>query len=349
MDATEVDGSFGEGGGQILRTAVAFSLIQQKPVRVVKVRAGREVPGLRQQHVSTLLAMKAISGAELRGVELGSTEVLFVPGAATAASASVDMKTAASITLLLQAVIPAIALSRSSAVLRITGGTDVPWSPTLDYLSQVVRPAYRALGINFDVKAGRRGYYPRGGGKVTAEVGPSSRISHVDLTRGEGKPEADLVSRCGSLPRHVADRQLESMAESLSSAGVTVSSRIASEEQSDSPGSSALASVTRGGRILGADAIGARGVRAEDVGRRVADRLLSDLTSGAVVDANLADMMAPLLSMADGESRLRVPRITPHLETSLYVARLFTGCSYSWKMERATHVVSVRPVSRHNA
>lgn len=349
VDALEVDGSFGEGGGQILRTAVTFSVIAGRPVRVSKIRAGREIPGLRQQHVSTLQALGLIFGAELKGAEIGSSEITFSPGSRHLLSTSVDMKTAASITLLLQAVIPAVALTRSRVALQITGGTDVPWSPTLDYLSEVVRPAYKLMGLNFRVDSTRRGYYPRGGGKVSAEVEPASSLHPVSLTTPHTVAKVDLVSRCACLPRHVAERQLESMVRFLSSSGVSIGSRTLGEEKADSPGSSVLAYTTSEGHMIGADAIGARGRRAEDVGEQAAVKLASSLSSGAAVDTNLADMIAPLLSLADGASTLRVPQVSLHLKTGLHVARLFTGCEYSSQQDGATYVITIRPDQGHNA
>ncbi len=349
METLEVDGSFGEGGGQILRTAVAFSVIQGRAIHVTKIRGGREVPGLRQQHVSTLKALAETFSAELSGADVGSSEIQFVPGRPSATVLSVDMKTAASIPLLLQAVVPAVSLTGSAITLELIGGTDVPWSPTFDYMATVAAAGYARLGIPFKMSAARRGYYPRGGGRVTAEVGPASLPPSLDLPPSDEQYAADLVSRCAGLPRHVAERQLESMERVLTAAGLKVGSKQLTEEQADSPGSSVLASVTEGGRVMGADAIGARGRRAEDVGRDAGQRLLSALGTGAPVDANLADMLAPLLSLAEKPSALVVPEVSLHLKTSLHVAKLFTGCDYSWKERGPAFSVEVSPVSGHNA
>ena len=221
----------------------------------------------------------------------------------------------------------------------------MPWSPTFDYLSTVVAKAYRLLGISFRVEAARRGYYPNGGGRVVAEVEPASSLRPVNLGPQAGPASVDLTSRCAGLPRHVAERQLDSMERVLASSGIQVASKALSEEQADSPGSSVLAAATEGGRILGADAIGARGKRAEEVGREAAQRFVSVLNSGAPVDSNLADMIAPLLSLAREPSTLFVPEVSLHLKTSLYVANLFTGCAHSWREEGKGFVVEVRPVS----
>ena len=162
VEPIEVDGSKGEGGGQILRTAVAFAVIQGKPVRVREIRAGRDVPGLKRQHVSALQVLSKVFGGELTGATEGSSVVTFVPGKGRSQRLSVDMGTAASITLVLQAVVPAVALTRSRLELDLVGGTDVPWSPTYDYYERIVREAFRLIGIRFDITSSRRGYYPRG-------------------------------------------------------------------------------------------------------------------------------------------------------------------------------------------
>jgi RNA 3'-terminal phosphate cyclase (ATP) len=205
------------------------------------------------------------------------------------------------------------------------------------------------MGFTFKLNSTKRGYYPRGGGKVSVEVGPAAALRPVSLTAPRTVAKVDLVSRCACLPRHVAERQLESMVRFLSSSGVPVGSRTLGEEKADSPGSSVLAYTASGGYIMGADAIGARGKRAEDVGEQAAGKLSSSLSSGAAVDTNLADMIAPLLSLADGTSTLRVPEVSLHLKTGLHVARLFTACECSWREDGAACMVSIRPNQGHNA
>src|SRR5712691_10723149 len=147
MEPLEIDGSYGEGGGQILRTAVAFSIILGMPIRVSRIREGRENPGLRQQHVSVLRILREVCDGRLEGADLGSSTITFSPGVVEAMSMKTDLRTAASITVVLQAVVPAASLSGSSLEIRLDGGTDVPWSPTLDYFAIVVVPALRLMGV----------------------------------------------------------------------------------------------------------------------------------------------------------------------------------------------------------
>jgi RNA 3'-phosphate cyclase len=343
VDYIRVDGSRGEGGGQILRTAVAFSAIRDLPVRIEKIRGGREVPGLKRQHVSALQVLTRVFGGELEGASEGSSEVTFVPGRQRLQRLSLDMGTAASITLVLQAVVPAVALTRSRLELELTGGTDVPWSPTLDYFEEVVGPAYERIGIGFRVVVRRRGYYPRGGGRVTATIEPSAGLVPLDLVEKHATKKVTLVSRCGHLPRHVAERQLESAAAGLVREGFGVASTKLTEEESDSPGSSLLAYNVSPSKYIGADGIGAKGKPAEEVGRETASRFIAAARSGGCLDPNLADMVIPLLSLAPGLSRVAVPAVTPHLASGLELASQFTGCRWSAEEGEGGVTVSVSP------
>ena len=343
VELTEVDGSRGEGGGQILRTAVAFSVIVGKAVRVREIRAGRDPPGLKRQHVSVLQVLAKVFGGELTGATEGSNTVTFVPGRGGSRKVSVDMGTAASITLVLQAVVPAVALTRSSLELHLVGGTDVPWSPTYDYFDRVVREAYQSIGIRFDTTAARRGYYPRGGGRVSASIEPTESVSSMDLTTREEIPGVRLLSRCARLPRHVAERQISSAVDVLEKSGLKILETNAKEEEADSPGSSILVYSTGAGAFLGADSIGSRGKRAEEVGADAAERFATGARSGAVLDANLADMVLPLLAFAPRPSKLAVPAVTSHLRSGLELAVQFTGCSWSAESRDGAVVVNINP------
>jgi RNA 3'-phosphate cyclase len=343
VEFIEVDGSRGEGGGQILRTAVAFSAILRKPVRVSNIRAGRSEPGLKRQHVSALGVLSRVFGGELTGAVEGSSVVSFNPSVPRPSSISIDMGTAASITLVLQAVVPAVALNRVGLKLGLTGGTDVPWSPTYDYFDRVVRPVFGSVGIRFDLTASRRGYYPRGGGKVDATMMACERLSSVALEERRSIPGARVVSRCGGLPRHVAERQLNSASKALESAGFCVLGSEVAAESSDSPGSSILVYCTDGRVNLGADGLGARGKPAEEVGVEAASRFIAAAKSGASLDSNLADMLLPLLSLAAEPSKARIPEATEHLRSGLDLAAQFTSCTWSAEVDDGATVVTVEP------
>jgi RNA 3'-phosphate cyclase len=343
LEQLEIDGSYGEGGGQILRTAVAFSIILRRPIRVTKIRAGRGVPGLRTQHAATLRLLRDISSGKLDGAEVGSTEISFEPGTVESASLRIDMKTAASITLALQAVIPAVSLSGSTMELEVVGGTDVPWSPTFDYLAFVVKDCFDRVGIRFHAAALRRGYYPAGGGVVKARIEKAEMVSPLDMVERGGEPSASIYSRCGSLPKEVAERQASSATKSLRGAGIRVERTVVTREESQSPGSSILVCASGHGFVFGSDSLGARGKRAESVGLEASGRFLEVALGPPCVDSNLADMVAPLLMLAPRPSRLLIPGATGHLTTSLHVARLFTGGAYTLERREGCDLLTVFP------
>jgi len=343
VEFVDVDGSLGEGGGQILRTAVAFSVIMGRPVRVFNVRAGRGVPGLKRQHVSALQVLNKVFDGRLTGATEGSSEVSFVPGSPKLGSLNIDMGTAASITLVLQAVVPAVALRGAELSMELVGGTDVPWSPTVDYFCCVVREAFASVGIHFDVTSSRRGYYPRGGGKVSATIHPCRSLEPLDLAVLESTSSVSLASRCGMLPKHVAERQLYSAAKVLEESGFHVLEKEATEEASSSPGSSVLAYFSGSGFFLGTDSLGARGKPAEEVGKDAAGRFVGEAKSGAHLDSNLADMLLPLMALAPRPSRARVSGVTPHLRSGLQLAAQFASCRWSEEPEGGSTVVNVVP------
>jgi RNA 3'-phosphate cyclase len=340
----EVDGSYGEGGGQILRTAVSFSMVLDIPIRVTKIRAGRKVPGLRPQHAATIKILGEICSAEVEGAAVGSTELSFSPGEVVASRGSFDLGTAASIPLVLQAVIPAVSLMGRSYEIELVGGTDVPWSPTSDYLERVVAPAMKEVGIGFAFKVERRGYYPNGGGRATVHIDPCERVAALQLPsrrREGGSPS--LVSRCGQLPVSVAERQAKAVVSALRARGVDVGERDVRLEDSVSPGSSALVSLTGRSCYIGGDSIGARGKPAENVGREAADGFLTAYLSGARADVHLADMLAPVLCLSDLPSAILIPYVTEHLRTSLHVAEQFTSAESGFEDRGGAVLLSIAP------
>ncbi|MEM4847127.1 MAG: RNA 3'-terminal phosphate cyclase, partial [Thermosphaera sp.] len=208
MEYIEVDGSFGEGGGQILRYSLALSSLTMKPVRVYNIRARRSNPGLRPQHLAAVKALAEVSGAEVKGAGVGSTEVFFKPRRRAHGRINIDVGTAGSASLVIQAVLPVLLYAPGWSILTVKGGTDVQWSPPIDYMSRVFAHNIKHLGVEADVKLVKRGHYPRGGGVVEVFVKPvREALKPVDLVK-RGRPlKAVVVSHSVKLPRHVAERQ----------------------------------------------------------------------------------------------------------------------------------------------
>jgi RNA 3'-terminal phosphate cyclase (ATP) len=341
-----IDGSYGEGGGQILRTAVALSIITSKPIEVSNIRAKRPNPGLRAQHVTAINVLADVFNAKVENARIGSSTVRFIPSKSISRdNVRVDIGTAGSITLVLQALIPAVSISGNRLTIELIGGTDVRWSPSIDYVRYVLKQAYSMLGIRFNIEVKRRGYYPVGNGLVYASIEPCSNLSSIELVSAP-RMEPSMISICSNLPKHVADRQIAGALALLESNGIRCRSYSSSIEQSSSPGSSILvyASSSDYGPFIGGDAVGERGKRAEDVGREAAMKFIKPYLSNVAVDPYLADMLVVPLSMGSSVSRYMVNEITMHLSTNLHIASMVTGCEYSIKkMNDNQYLVSIVP------
>lgn len=347
MKLLEIDGSFGEGGGQTIRIATSFAVILNQPIRVTRVRAGRRIPGLRPQHSATLKILAEICGATLEGGDVGSTEFTFIPGRVESRSMAVDTGTAASVTLALQAIVPAVSLSGASLDLELAGGTDVPWSPTSDYFSTVFSPSLRRLGLVFEMKVSRRGYYPAGGGRVSVHIQPCEKVHAVDLGDRTGNPPITIVSRAGMLPDRVAEQLLTSAVSQLERSGLRPASKTVYAEQSSSPGCSILVGAAGDSCYMGADGIGVKGKPAAAIGAEVGFRFARQYSSRACVDPHLADMLSPLLFLGDGPSRLLTPEASSHLMTSLHVVEQFVPARHSIESVGGAHLISIDPTRQN--
>jgi RNA 3'-terminal phosphate cyclase (ATP) len=310
----EIDGSFGEGGGQIVRTAAALSAVTGKAVRIRKIRQGRPKPGLAPQHARAILTLADLCDAKTSGVEPGSSEICFSPGRIRGGSHKVDIGTAGSVTLLLQCLLPALLRAKKPVLLEVHGGTDVQWSPTVDYFRNVFLPALLSFGAVARLELVQRGYYPRGQGCVRLHVEPGDLLA-AHLKAGEAQ-DVEGISHCSNLPEHVANRQADSAAAALQAAGFK--SRVSREILSlPSMGSG----ITLWSGCKGSSCLGERGLSAEKVGRRAAEEILLELRSPAAVDVHLADQLIPYLALAGGSYTVR--EITLHTRTNIWTAGHF--------------------------
>ncbi len=333
----EVDGSYGEGGGQVLRGAVALACLTGRGLRIFNIRAGRPKPGLQPQHLASIQAAAEVSAGRLSNAWVGSTEIGFTPGRAAGGSYTIDIKTAGSVTLVVQTLLPILLSADRPSEVRILGGTDVPWSPPIDYVRQVFIPGLRAVGVcGVSLELVRRGHYPKGGGEAVLRVEPSRGLRGM-VERERGAVGAIRgVSYCTNLPAHVARRQADSAERALREAGFG-DVRVSEEAQNTggSPGSGVVLWAETGGRLrIGADALGAREKRAEAVGAEAARGLVAELGSGMAADSHMADMLTVYLAAARGQSEVGVASLTRHAETMMWLTKEFLGTE--WHVLRAT-------------
>ena len=331
----KIDGSQGEGGGQILRTAISLSAITGKPVEVTNIRANRPKPGLRPQHITAIKIIADLFHAEFENLKIGAEWIRFLPSDKfKGGSVKFDIGTAGSIPLILMTVVPAVSLSNNSLLIEVIGGTDVKASPTIDYVKHIVAESYRSIGIKFSVDVLKRGYYPKGGGVVQSTIKPCKRPGTIELLTTR-HIEPKITSVCGQLPLTVAKRQISSAMIALEKKEIRCSNYTASIETSASPGSSILVYLASDfGLYVGGDSIGELGKRAEAVGKEAAERFFESMLAQAPVDPFLADMLVLPLALSKGRSRYRIGRVTQHLLTNLHVASEIIGCKYSIEQQQ---------------
>jgi RNA 3'-terminal phosphate cyclase (ATP) len=328
----EMDGSFGEGGGQILRTTLALATLLRQDVNVVKIRAGRPKPGLMAQHLTSVHAAAVLCDAETTGEEVGSEELEFKPGRIRAGKFRFDVGTAGSVTLVLQALMPIMAFAPGTVELEISGGTDVKWSPPVDYLPLVELPILEKLGYRGHLELLRRGHYPKGGGLIRFISEPSQGLRSLAAENSGPISKIEGVSHAVRLPRHIAQRQADSAVQILLANGYPRPDiRLDAAEDGNhlGPGSGiVLAARTHREAWLGADSLGDRGISAENVGSDAANKLVEDLRTSCFLDRHMADIIIPYLVMAEGRSDLSIARVTKHVQTNLTVAEKAAGVKF---------------------
>ena len=333
----EVDGSFGEGGGQILRTTLAMAAVLGMEVRVFNIRAGRGEPGLRPQHLMSARAISEISSASSKGLDVGSTEFVFRPGTLRAGNFRFDVGTAGSVTLILQTLMPVFPFLPGSIEIEITGGTDVKWSPPVDYLRLVTLPTLAKMGYQGALQVVQRGHYPRGGGVARFAATPSPLLSPIAKLEGGDAVKIIGLSHSVRLPRHVTERQASAAARVVLERGFPspeVDLDTSERTSALGPGSGiVLCAQTSAGAILGADSLGERGTSAEDVGSAAGERLVEELESKAFLDRHMGDMIVPYTALAVGSSEISVSRVTQHTLTNMKVAEWVAGVRFDFAGE----------------
>jgi RNA 3'-terminal phosphate cyclase (ATP) len=326
----EIDGSYGEGGGALLRVATALAAYTGKSIHIDNIRANRPKPGLMPQHLHAVKAVSQLAQARVGGLEIGSEEIDFHPQKLEGQNLEVDVKTAGSISLVLQAVmIPAMRVDTPFTV-TVKGGTDVRWSPMMDYLKNVTLPILGLMGYQGHLQIERRGYYPRGGGLVHLEINPTPQLEGLKLTQLQVK-RIRGVSHATRLPSHVARRQADRARQVLAEQGYDADIELEVNQDALGPGSGIVLWSEGQGRV-GGSAMGERGKRAEKVGEEAARELLFHLERDAPLDSHLSDQIIPYLALT-GDSQVKVAQITSHTLTNIHVAEKITGARFQVQEE----------------
>lgn len=339
----KIDGSLGEGGGQILRTSLSLSMVTGIPFRIEKIRAGRAKPGLLRQHLTAVLAAGEISDAKVEGAAIGSTDLVFAPKAVRPGDYRFAVGTAGSAALVLQTVLPPLMLAAQESHLVLEGGTHNHAAPSFHYLERVFLPLLARMGPQVHLQLDRYGFYPAGGGRFRADISPVAKLSPLHL--GE---RGDILSRAvlaivANLPRHVGERETQTVAEMLSWGEETQT--VETTRDSTGPGNVVMIEIaSEAGREMFTD-FGRVGVSAEKVAEGAAREAREFLASQAVAGEHLSDQLLLPMALAGGGSFTAL-KMNLHARTNMEVIGKFLPVAFG--CEEMGNCIRVE-VSRHSA
>ncbi|MFE1572089.1 RNA 3'-terminal phosphate cyclase [Comamonas odontotermitis] len=342
----EIDGSQGEGGGQILRTALALSVITQRPLAVRNIRAKRPKPGLMRQHLACVHAAQAISDAQVSPVAVGATELHFAPRALRAGQYQFPISGAGSSMLVLQTVLPALLLAKGESEVRLSGGTHNPMAPNYHFVERAFAPLVARLGARVDMELRRFGFYPAGGGEVQVRIVPAvGTLQPFDLLARGDLQHVVAEAVCAAVPKAVAARELDELAR------LTGWDRSAMQQlparQHEGPGNILLATLHYTHVTELFSCLGAHGVSSEAVARNLCQQMRDyQKKPEAAVGAHLADQLVLLLALAVWQSGKRAAfscsEVTEHLRSNMEVIQQFLPLRISIETASAP-VVHIAP------
>ena len=321
----------GEGGGQLLRYSVALSALTGEPIRVFNIRAKRSNPGLRPQHMTAIRLISKMVNAEVKGLRVGSMSIEFIPKTKVKGGRyEIDVGTAGSVSLVLQATLPVAIFADSPLKIRLIGGTSVRWSPPVPYLQNILIPLISKFGPTIKIKLIKRGFYPRGKGIVEVEINPVEELIANNFTPWSKLISIEGISYCSNLPPHVAIRQRNAAMSLLRSYGYSVSNiEIDYQTPALDKGSGIVLWAKTDTGILGSDALGERGKPAEKVGQEAAIKLVDELKTRMGIDRHALDNLLIYASLAKGLSVLTSSELTSHAATVIELCKIILNAKFT--------------------
>ncbi|WKZ34064.1 MAG: RNA 3'-terminal phosphate cyclase [Thermodesulfobacteriota bacterium] len=314
-----MDGSYGEGGGQMVRSALALASLTGLAVKVYDIRAGRESPGLKPQHLLSARAAANVTGGVLKGAEPGSMTLEYLPGRLKPGRYSFDVGTAGSTGLVFQAVLPALLFAGGPSSVSIGGGTHVPWSPVPEYIEEVFLGAVRPMGLEVSLGMRLRGYYPAGGGLIEADISPVEKpLSRISIRERGRLKGLKIFSAVSNLPLTIAERQLKEALSALQDFSGLIEAR-ALDVSSGGRGTYVFVLAEFENVNAGFTSLGGRGKRAETVGSDAAESFLHYVKRRGALDRHLPDQLILFAALAGGTSFFTASEITSHLLTNIHV------------------------------
>ena len=322
MNTIELDGSHGEGGGQILRTALTLSMLTGTPFRINHIRAKRGKPGLLRQHLTAVNAAAQVCTAEVGGATLGSQRLTFTPSAIRGGDYRLAIGSAGSCTLVLQTILPALWFADAPSNVLVSGGTHNPAAPPADFLMRVWHPLMQRMGVTMEIELLRHGFYPAGGGEIRASVRPLSRLQAISLCeRGKLEPPRATAVVAG-IPGDVAKRELAALSAQLVAELGEIDPTIRDLASREGPGNALLCEVRAENITELFTALGQKGLASEAVARLLAEEVRRHLQSGAPVGEHLADQLLLPFALA-GSGEFVTSTRSSHLETNIDIIEKF--------------------------
>lgn len=315
----ELDGSQGEGGGQVLRTALSLSMCTGQPFRIVNIRAKRKTPGLMRQHLTAVQAAAEICGAEVEGGRAGSQTLSFIPGKIRGGEYRFSIGTAGSCTLVFQTILPALLKADGASQVVLRGGTHNPLSPPFHFLERAFLPLLRRMGAELSLELARHGFYPAGGGELAAQIQPAT-LTPLHLEQRGERLNAYAEGIIAALPAHIARRELAVVGKRMGWGEDQLILRGLSNDQG--PGNALLVTLEHEAVAEVFAGFGEKGVTAEAVAEKTVEAVRRYLTSGAAVGPHLADQLLLPLALAGGGS-FTASAVSQHTLTNAEVIRRF--------------------------
>ncbi len=345
----DIDGSYGEGGGQVLRSSLSLAAITGVPIRINRIRAGRKKPGLAAQHLTAVQAAARICHAQLRGDALGSMTLEFIPGSSVQAgiytfdvSEARQGTSAGAITLVLQTILLPLALATGDSEVTLRGGTHVIFSPTMTYIEQVYLSMLERMGVKTEVKLAAWGWYPQGGGEVKMRVNGGTKLGSINLLERGDLQQVRGLAVATELPSHIPQRMANRAENLLQAAGLKATVQ-ALREKGVAPGAGIFLTAEYQNSLTGFGGFGRLRLTSEKVAEIACEQLLKFHQTGAPVDEHLADQLLLPAALTSVVSQYRVAEVTTHLTTNAAVIEQFGLAQIT--VDEREKTVSVKPVN----
>ena len=319
----EIDGSAGEGGGQILRSSLGLSLLTGTPFRIYSIRARRDNPGLQRQHLAAVKAAAEVGKADVKGAAIGSREVVFRPGQVEPGRYAFSVGSAGSATLVFQTVLPALLTASGPSTLALEGGTHNPWAPPFDFLEKAFLPLLNRMGPKVSATLERRGFYPAGGGRAEIRIEPTAKLAPLELLERGAVRNTRATAIVSSLSPEIGRRELRALGQKLD----CTSTRVVEDRTSPGPGNAVVVEIESEHVTEVFTGFGEKRVSAEKVGALVGDEAKAYLESGAPVGEHLADQLLIPLALA-GAGAFVTAELSTHATTNMDVIGLFLGTKF---------------------